>query len=394
MDMKKLLPTTMLLNILRGNPSLLQSYIRGKILYVVNIDGMFWNYRTTFEKLFKNGRRNIDLYSPTDDESVLTYQLDSGTCEYVDVIWFKNKPIILRKEHNDGSEAVQSNSVVLITFNTKPFVDNLHEFLTTLYHNGPKLDSPVRYKDINVVRTYAGDNAQSRNIPLDTKTFDDVFLPDDQYKALIDGIDNYIKSRPLLEEHHIPNHLGILLYGTPGCGRTSIIKALIHKYNVHSYYLPSLDMLPATVSSFCTRLHSDNLTFVICEDVDCILFNRQKEYKRKDEDRNNHLKDEVSISQVLNCIDGICAPHNTVFIFTTNHIEELDPALIRPGRMDIRLEIKPICYETLNKFTRRFYGKDLPSDYVCREGELFSNLQLQFMAGATFEDILKFMKGA
>ncbi len=136
---------------------------------------------------------------------------------------------------------------------------------------------------------------------------------------------------------------------------------------------------------------------VICEDVDCTLFNRQKGFKEsEDTDKDNNLPrfrpKRTSLSQVLNSIDGIVNPHNTIFVFTTNHIEELDPALIRPGRMDLRLEIKPCCEETLNKFTKKFFNREIPSGFKCKPDVLFSTLQTLVLEGKTFEDILNFMK--
>ena len=395
--MKDMLPTTLILNAIRRNPSLVEQYIKSRLLYTIDIEPLIWSTRDTMNKLLNNGVMGIDMSKPKEDTSIdISIDVNSWS-EFVDVIWFKNIPIIFHKKRLDSNSDHYSMSYRLITINSKSFREKLNKFVDLLYNNGPKLEKRTHYKSINIVRGYDADNVQSRLIPLDDKTFDDVFIPDEQYNALINGIDNFMKNRKFLEEHKIPTHFGILLYGTPGCGRTSIIKALIRNYNAISYYLPSLDTLPGTIKSFISRMNNpDELSFVICEDVDCTLFNRQKEYKKKndDNDRNAHLMEKVSLAEVLNSIDGICSPNNTIFIFTTNHIEELDPALIRPGRMDLRLEIKPICYETLNKFTGRYFNKELPEDYICKEGELFSTLQLMVMGGASFEDILNYMKGA
>lgn len=385
----------LLVNTLRSHPTLIQAYTKSRLLYMVDITDLYYRAKEAFCKLIKHGRRNANIMTSRS----LSIDLDVYAGTYADIFWYKNMPIIFYKEEPKAGEQYVSNRVTLVTLNNKKCAENLNNFIRLIYNNGPKLGNPIRYTEISMIQG-RGDAAVQHIIPLDLKTFDDVFIPDDQYNTIIDGIDNFLKSKKFLEEHHIPTHLGILLYGTPGCGRTSIIKALIHKYNARALYLNSLSALPATVRTFATMLNSDELNFIICEDVDCTLFKRQVAKRQKakavEHPRGYMMPDEpedqVSLSEVLNSIDGMCAPHNTIFIFTTNVIEELDPALIRPGRMDIRLEIKPICEETLNKFTKKFFNKEIPIGYKCREGELFSNLQLKVMGGATFEDILEFMK--
>lgn len=395
MKLNDVLPMSLLVNKLRTNPTLINSYTKSRVFYTVDITDLYYHAKEVFSKLIKNGRRSANIMTARS----LTIELDIGTSTYADVFWYKNMPIIFYKENPQQSDSYTSNRVALITLNCKKFVDNLNKFVECIYHNGPKLSKQIKYTEIILI-SGSYDRAVQQIIPLDLKTFDDVFIPDDQYNTIVDGIDNFLKNKKFLEEHHIPTHLGILLYGTPGCGRTSIIKALIHKYNARALYLNSLAALPATVKTFASMLNSDELNFIICEDVDCTLFKRQvvKRQKTKEMHPRGYMttpdepEENVSLSEVLNSIDGMCAPHNTIFIFTTNVIEELDPALIRPGRMDIRLEIKPICEETLNKFTKKFFGRELPIGYRCKEGELFSTLQLKVMGGATFEDILEFMK--
>ena len=88
-------------------------------------------------------------------------------------------------------------------------------------------------------------------------------------------------------------------------------------------------------------------------------------------------------------------------MFTTNHIEKLDPALIRPGRCDVKLEIPTVTYETFKKFAVYHYGKGADTfidDHFIKDFEVdsditFAELQIDVMKGATLADVaMKIMK--
>lgn len=106
------------------------------------------------------------------------------------------------------------------------------------------------------------------------------------------------------------------------------------------------------------------------------------------------LDNTIGLASVLNTIDGIGAPTNTIFIFTTNHVEKLDPALIRPGRIDLKLEIKPVCVETFTQFMHKHYGEDvvIPKDLKIKSGISFAELQTMVMGKKTPEEIIKYVK--
>lgn len=64
------------------------------------------------------------------------------------------------------------------------------------------------------------------------------------------------------------------------------------------------------------------------------------------------------LSEILNAIDGISSYYGRILIFTTNHIEKLDPALIRPGRMNVKLELGYVDEEMFSQFAKLFFDVD------------------------------------
>jgi chaperone BCS1 len=74
-------------------------------------------------------------------------------------------------------------------------------------------------------------------------------------------------------------------------------------------------------------------TFLLLEDVDCVVPTRAG-YNHNQQQHNN-----VTLSGLLNAIDGAVASEERIVMMTTNHPDVLDPALVRPGRIDVRLEV-------------------------------------------------------
>lgn len=99
----------------------------------------------------------------------------------------------------------------------------------------------------------------------------------------------------------------------------------------------------------------------------------------------------MNLATILNAIDGVGAGESAIYIFTTNHLEQLDAALIRPGRIDLCLEIGYACVETLNDFCKSFYDKEIPEmeTFEIKDGLTFAELQVDVMRGMPMEELLE-----
>ena len=124
---------------------------------------------------------------------------------------------------------------------------------------------------------------------------------------------------------------GYLLYGPPGCGKTSTVYAMASFFGMEIYEMTLTD--PA-LRADQLRMAMSNLPrrcIVLMEDVDTMDLKRERKKMTK--------QTSLTLGDVFAAIDGPSAAEGRILVMTTNHPEKLDPALIREGRIDKRLEL-------------------------------------------------------
>ncbi|KAI3842929.1 hypothetical protein MKW92_046712 [Papaver armeniacum] len=134
---------------------------------------------------------------------------------------------------------------------------------------------------------------------------------------------------------------GYLLYGPPGTGKTSLIAAIANYLDFDIY---DMELTAVRSNAQLRRLliSTTSKSVIVVEDIDCSLDLSSRKKKKnnagenKSKDDTNFGSSSVSLSGVLNFVDGLWSPcaGERLIIFTTNHKEKLDPALLRSGRMD------------------------------------------------------------
>ena len=151
---------------------------------------------------------------------------------------------------------------------------------------------------------------------------DKIFLADSIKVSITDLIDGFLASRDKYIKYGRPHKLNFLLTGVPGSGKTSIVKAIALKYKRPVYILSfSKSMTDETIVDLVTEIKDNSI--LLLEDIDAFFMDR------KAVDIN------VSFSCLINVLDGtLCKGNGVITVLTANNPERLDPALIRPGRID------------------------------------------------------------
>lgn len=223
-----------------------------------------------------------------------------------------------------------------------------------------------------------------------------VILKNNKQKILLKDIQTFIKSRDLYHKHGKVWKRGYIFYGPPGTGKTSLVKgiATITKYNIYNVKLSRFQS-DEKMDSLLRQIPSKSI--VLFEDVDCMgnLAHKRKSDVDDDEEPegnkgnipalkvkaernenseldNNTVKVEMTEAKVekptlntlLNFIDGINSPEGIIVVMTTNHMEKLDPALLRDGRIDLRLHLSLCDRQQIVDLANNFFNLNMETDDI------------------------------
>jgi len=246
------------------------------------------------------------------------------------------------------------------------------------------------------------------------RTFHNIFF--DGKKELIEKIDFFLQNKSWYYEKGIPYSLGIGLHGPPGTGKTSFIKALANYTNRHIIVisLKTIKTKQQLEKFFFENTYNDDnednsITWdkkiLVFEDIDCIgdiILDRKNKFtpsnktnsrKNKKFDKTNETTTDskagdmkigdilqavcelnetgttnvtalskeqpITLDDILNLWDGIRETPGRILIISSNHYDKLDPALIRPGRIDITHELSNASHNTISEIYSHLFGNTI-----------------------------------
>ena len=171
-------------------------------------------------------------------------------------------------------------------------------------------------------------------------SYSDIGGLDEVIQVLRETIELPLKHPELLTHFGIKPHRGILLYGPPGCGKTLLARAVAHESMVNFISVSGPELITKwhgesedNLRKLFEQAKNNQPSIIFFDEIDAIAQSRSSD--------ENLRFDSRFTTQLLTLLDGICDPGEIFMLATTNRIDLLDRALLRPGRFDKIIEIPP-----------------------------------------------------
>jgi proteasome-associated ATPase len=209
-------------------------------------------------------------------------------------------------------------------------------------------------------------------------TYADVGGLDDQIESIMDAVELPYLHRALFQDYELPAPKGILLYGPPGCGKTLIAKAVANSLsqkvaelsgnrNVRSYFLnikgPELLNKYVGETERQIRLVFQRAREKAEEGVPVIIFFDEMDslFRTRGTGISSDMESTI-VPQLLAEIDGVESLRDVIVIGATNREDLIDPAILRPGRLDVKIKIERPNADAAAQIFERYLHTDLPID--------------------------------
>lgn len=251
-------------------------------------------------------------------------------------------------------------------------------------------NSELRNYIVNVCTT---DDKDIDSIFMPSRYNDTMYYSDGEIEKINEHIAKFIDSKNFFEERQLNYKTGILLYGEPGTGKSTIAKVIAATYNrsIISVNMAAVDKIDFGTLAMLINNDVGYQYIVLLEDIDTLYnLNRETSEANTVNINVNHTTSENEkkvINKLLQFLDSNQSPNNVIFVATTNHVDKLDPAILREGRFDLKVEVRGLNKSDAIKFVESFGLNRLEAvavieNYITEKGDIerFNQSKLQAMA--------------
>lgn len=247
------------------------------------------------------------------------------------------------------------NTTIKVFFaKKKQFMEKLEDFIRKYQL---KLFDQMRKNDciyIDVNDMFSGEKYK--------RSLSSIFTDGDVHIELYKDIKKFLDNQDIYKKLNYPYNYCALLHGVPGSGKSSTLLAIATELGKNIVYI---NLATTTAQRLLKSLNtSPRNSIYVFEDIDAVSTKSTIGRTKSDKSLKDMLADDVllkslSLSDLLNITDGLLASDGTICLFTTNHIEKLDPAFLRAGRMNKIIEYKYMSSSTAQKMIHAYLNVEV-----------------------------------
>jgi chaperone BCS1 len=272
------------------------------------------------------------------------------------IIRYKNAFIAIQRERQKGNGISSQDPFESVTLTT--LYSQRHIF-NDLFLDAQRLAQ--EYQEGKTIMYSAwGTDWREFGQPKRKRPINSVVLAEGLKESIIEDVESFLKSRTWYLDRGIPYRRGYLLHGPPGTGKSSFIQALAGElnFNIATLNLAERGLTDDRLNHLLIKV--PQRCIVLLEDADAAFANRRQVSE------DGYSGSTVTFSGLLNAMDGVASAEERIIFLTTNHVERLDDALIRPGRVDMSVRLGNSSLYQMSQLWDRFYT-DHDADGVLKE---------------------------
>ncbi|KAI9312287.1 P-loop containing nucleoside triphosphate hydrolase protein [Dichotomocladium elegans] len=340
-------------------------FVRSKIRRIPNLTHVFATYEEQSANDDNNNDDNdqeskkpvVQFYPPEERANEITYKGHT-----LSVTWKS-----IRKPKEDEDNVVEGlmfrGRFVSRTLEISMVADSL-DLLKQFIQEWTDIYNDRQTEEVNVHK-YTGTYTMWEHYKtMDPRPLSTVALKAGLKDKIVNDMERFRRRKRWYKTRGVPYRRGYLLYGPPGTGKTSLIQALAAHIRMDIGIVSLLDIY--SDSEFSDMLNNAPAnSMIVLEDFD--------HYIHKVADSTE--RGGVSIAGVLNALDGIQGQSGSMIFMSCNDITKLPPALLRPGRMDVKLKLDYADRGQIQDMFWQFFGHDPDTLEPLAEGELKTALQ-------------------
>lgn len=286
-------------------------------------------------KTFEDMKNDTSQYYTSEEKSLnkdeIAFQLDVGTYN----IPVESGNVEIQYNMSDTIYELNHSLVRHKTLSIKGSDENVRTFVADV-------DAYKKKSEINNILIYTPNPKNGYwecLCKLNKRDFDTVFV--NKKKEIIDDLEEFISSESDYKLFGHSYKRNYLFYGPPGNGKTSFITAIASKYNFRVYLVSFSSLMTDEIFKKTINTISKNAILVM-EDIDVLFTENNKN---------------LSMSAVLNTMDGLARKGRIISIMTTNNFEVLSDVFKRPGRVDMLVEFNKVdenCIKEMAEFLCKY----------------------------------------